>query len=140
MATHSTQETDKGKRDTEAEAKRYTPERKGPAFQGGLGTSRHPWTHVPDGQPLKSFVPEIPTVQRLGFPGGTSGKEPACQCRRCKRCRFNPWVWNAAPFSVCLLQSFPASGSFPMSRQQVYKPLTMMLYIFFFLMSPASVS
>ena len=27
-----------------------------------------------------------------GFPGGTSGKEPACQCRRQKRCRFNPWV------------------------------------------------
>ena len=23
------------------------------------------------------------------FPGGTSGKEPACQCRRCKRCRFD---------------------------------------------------
>ena len=21
----------------------------------------------------------------LGFPGGASGKEPACQCRRCKR-------------------------------------------------------
>ena len=28
----------------------------------------------------------------LGFPGGASGKEPACQCRRCKRCRFYPWV------------------------------------------------
>ena len=28
----------------------------------------------------------------LGSPGGTSGKEPACQCRRCKNCRFNPWV------------------------------------------------
>ena len=27
-----------------------------------------------------------------GFPGGTGGKEPSCQCRRCKRCRFNPWV------------------------------------------------
>ena len=26
------------------------------------------------------------------FPGGTGGKEPACQCRRCKRCRFDPWV------------------------------------------------
>ena len=26
------------------------------------------------------------------FPGGTSGKEPACQCRRPKRCRFDPWV------------------------------------------------
>ena len=22
----------------------------------------------------------------LGFPGGASGKEPACKCRRCKRC------------------------------------------------------
>ena len=28
----------------------------------------------------------------LGFPGGTSGKEPTCQCRRCKRCGFDPWV------------------------------------------------
>ena len=27
-----------------------------------------------------------------GFPGGTSSKEPACQCRRCKRHGFNPWV------------------------------------------------
>ena len=26
------------------------------------------------------------------FPGGASGKEPACQCRRHKRCGFNPWV------------------------------------------------
>ena len=28
----------------------------------------------------------------LGFPGGVSGKEPACQCRRYKRHGFNPWV------------------------------------------------
>ena len=28
----------------------------------------------------------------MGFSGGTSGKEPACQCRRCKRCGFDPWV------------------------------------------------
>ena len=28
----------------------------------------------------------------LGFPGGASDKEPACQCRRCKRQGFNPWV------------------------------------------------
>ena len=26
------------------------------------------------------------------FPGGTSGKEPSCQCRRHKRRGFNPWV------------------------------------------------
>ena len=28
----------------------------------------------------------------MDFPGGTSGKEPACQCRGCKRHRFDPWV------------------------------------------------
>ena len=27
-----------------------------------------------------------------GFPRGTGGKEPACQCRRYKRRRFDPWV------------------------------------------------
>ena len=27
-----------------------------------------------------------------GFPGGLSGKEPACQCRRHKRGGFDPWV------------------------------------------------
>ena len=37
--------------------------------------------------------------------GGDSGKEPACQCRRCKRLRFNSWVlkipwrraWQSTP-------------------------------------------
>ena len=27
-----------------------------------------------------------------GFPGGASSKETTCQRRRCKRCRFDPWV------------------------------------------------
>ena len=27
-----------------------------------------------------------------GFPGGTSGKEPACQCRGHRRCWLDPWV------------------------------------------------
>ena len=27
-----------------------------------------------------------------GFPGATSGKEPACQCRRYKRLGFDTWV------------------------------------------------
>ena len=26
------------------------------------------------------------------LPGGTSGKDSTCQCRRCTRCRFYPWV------------------------------------------------
>jgi len=25
-------------------------------------------------------------------PGGTGGKDPACQCSRHKRCGFDPWV------------------------------------------------
>ena len=33
-------------------------------------------------------------VQSWGFPGGASGKEPACQCRRHKRWGFNPWDWK----------------------------------------------
>ena len=44
----------------------------------------------------------------VGFPGGASGKEPACQCRRHKRCGFNAWVgkipwrraWQATPIFV----------------------------------------
>ena len=27
-----------------------------------------------------------------GFPGGASGREPTCQCKRCKRPQFDPWV------------------------------------------------
>ena len=36
----------------------------------------------------------------MGFPGGTSGKEPTYQCRRHKRSGFDPWVrkipWRSA--------------------------------------------
>ena len=28
----------------------------------------------------------------MGFSGGVSGKEYSCQCRRHKRCWFDPWV------------------------------------------------
>ena len=30
--------------------------------------------------------------QPMGFPGGTSCKEPTCQWRRCKWCGFDPWL------------------------------------------------
>jgi len=44
-------------------------------------------------------------VYELSFPGGTiSSKEPVCQCRRHKRCRFDPWVgkipWRATHSSI----------------------------------------
>ena len=34
----------------------------------------------------------VSLIHCMGFPGSTSGKEPACQCRRHKRCWFDPWV------------------------------------------------
>ena len=44
----------------------------------------------------------------LSFPGGASGKEPACQSRRCQRCGLDPWVgkvpwrrtWPSTPVSL----------------------------------------
>ena len=37
----------------------------------------------------------------MSVPGGAGGKEPNCQCRRHKRCRFDPWVgkipWRPTP-------------------------------------------
>ena len=36
----------------------------------------------------------VSLVKTTGFPGGISGKESTCQCRRQERCRFNPWVWK----------------------------------------------
>ena len=36
------------------------------------------------------FRPQI--LSHLEFPGGASGKEPTCQCRRHKRYRFHPWM------------------------------------------------
>ena len=34
----------------------------------------------------------IPGTHVMGFPGGASGKEPACQGRIHKRCRFDPGI------------------------------------------------
>ena len=49
------------------------------------------------------------SIYTWDFPGGASGKEPACQSRRCKRHGFDPWVkkipWKRAeqPTPVFLL-------------------------------------
>ena len=57
-------------------------------------------------------VPELLVLRTEGrlrphwsFPGGASDQEPTCQCRRHKRCGFNPWVgkipwrraWQSTP-------------------------------------------
>ena len=33
-----------------------------------------------------------PAQDSMGFPSGAGGKEPFCQYRRPRRCRFDPWV------------------------------------------------
>ena len=35
-------------------------------------------------------------VSLMGFPGGASGKEPICPCRRYKKCGFDPWVGKSS--------------------------------------------
>ena len=106
--------------------------------------------------PCPSLSEFTQTHVHWGFPGGSVGKESACQYRRHKRCGFDPWIgkipwkrkwqptpiflpgkfheqsslagysplsqwchliisFSVIPFSSCP-QSFPASGSFPMSQ------------------------
>ena len=52
----------------------------------------------------KSFPFSGPQFPLLALTGGACGKEPTCQCRRCKRCGFDPWVgeipWTGEPGRV----------------------------------------
>ena len=41
---------------------------------------------------VDSLLSEPKLYKIRGFPGSTSGKESACQCRRHKRFGFDPWV------------------------------------------------
>ena len=43
---------------------------------------------IPEGNRLLSRF----LTWKMAFPGGTSGKEPTCQCRRPKRRSFDTWV------------------------------------------------
>ena len=49
---------------------------------------------------LKIVVPDMSLLEQklwnlcstVGFPGSAYGKEPACQCKRCKRWGFDPCI------------------------------------------------
>ena len=68
---------------------------------------------------------------REGFPGGAGGKEFACQCRRCKRSKFDPWVrkipWRRKwlPTPVFLLGKFQGQRSLVGYGPQCHKKLNM---------------
>ena len=49
--------------------------------------------YSPWGQKESDMTEQLSLTCVKGFPGGTSGKEPACQCRiHIKKCRFDRWV------------------------------------------------
>jgi len=52
---------------------------------------------MPLGDNLSVFSSNIHVfkeLQTIGLPRWCSGKESACQCRKHKRCEFNPWGWE----------------------------------------------
>ena len=82
---------------------------------------------------------------KRGLPGGANGKESACQCRRCKRHRFDSWVgkipqrrkWQPTPIFLPENSHGQRSlaGFSPWSlreldttEQTYYKPITVQYY------------
>ena len=63
-----------------------------PALAGGSFTTSTTWEAQKGGIVwLTAYFESYMWASLVGFPGGTSGKESACQCKRCKRGGFNPW-------------------------------------------------
>ena len=67
--------------------------------RGRAGSDALPISAPDPVPPLSSVAPgsylaksKFQPLYCMGFQGGASGKEPPCQCRRNKRCIFDPWV------------------------------------------------
>ena len=58
--------------------------------------SPNDWLHTSeDNMPAmtsRALTKNLVSSYLSDFPGGASGKEVACQCRRHKRCGFDPWL------------------------------------------------
>ena len=58
-----------------------------------------------------------------GFSGGTSGKDPTCQCRRHKRHEFDPWIrkipWRWAWQPIPVFAPGESHGQSPGGLQSV---------------------
>ena len=86
----------------------------------------------------------------MGFSAGSSGRGSTCQCRRRKRCRFDPWVGKIPPGvvvqSLCHVLFFAtlwnaacqASQSFPISHNllKLMSVLSVMPFIHLVLCHP----
>ena len=64
-------------------------------------------THILPSELSKLMIPRVCS-------GFTGGKEHACQCRRCKRCGFNPWVgkipWRRDRLPTPVFLGFPGGS------------------------------
>ena len=84
------------KRTTEDEMVGWHHWLNGPGFgwTSGGGDGQEAWRAVVHGvaKSRTSLSDWTELMVKLGFPGGTSGKEQAYQSRRHKRCGFDPWV------------------------------------------------
>ena len=77
---------------------------------------------------IKRYMPpgkEFAVYSTGGFPRWNSGRESACQCRRCRRHRLNPWVrkipgvGNSNPLQdSCLEHSIVKPGGLQFLRSQ----------------------
>ena len=50
------------------------------------------WSGLPFPSPISYEVQSHTHTHKKSFPGGASGKEPSCQCKRNKRHGFDSWV------------------------------------------------
>ena len=89
----------------------FSPASQAHASVLGLDSPQSPLSFLP------SHIHTVIISRESIFLGGTSGKEPACQCRRFKRHGFDPWVgmipWRRAwqPTSAFLPGKFHGQGS-----------------------------
>ena len=78
------------------------------------------WVQVQGMGHLVEGNPFLNTEELLGvqaFPGGTSGKESTCQCRRCKRCRLIPGWGNPLKKGMATHSSILAWTENPIDRR-----------------------
>ena len=76
------------------------------------------WTHWGEVSESKVVINEMRSLwfmERMGFPCGASSKDLACQCRRCKRHRFDPWVgkihWRRDRLPTQVFLDFPCGSA-----------------------------
>ena len=92
-----------------------------------LNGGAHRWC---SGEPCRSRSDLSPLRGHKSFPGGSTSKGPSCQCRRHKRCSFNPWVGKIPrggydnPFQYSCLENSVGRGTWQAMVSKVLRRRT----------------